>query len=231
MRLSIAALIVALLSVQANATVIRTLDGVTYEWLEMSQTINMSREQVEAQLVDPTSNIFGYQYASRAQVESLLLSYMPWDGISGNHGDPVAISGALALHNEFGITEFTSLSSTVSRDTVDGYSVQYNSFAYIDAMYGVGTECTRSFGTITIGPSCRAQITVRFAPDGTAVEVDQSERRGFDASYLYPDAINGPSDSLGSFLVRSTVVPVPAALWLFCSALGALGWMHGRKNA
>jgi hypothetical protein len=35
--------------------------------------------------------------------------------------------------------------------------------------------------------------------------------------------------SQGSFLVRSTV-PVPAAVWLFGSALAGLGWMRRRKT-
>ena len=34
----------------------------------------------------------------------------------------------------------------------------------------------------------------------------------------------------GTFLVRSSAVPVPAAVWLFGSALGLLGWMR-RKAA
>jgi hypothetical protein len=36
---------------------------------------------------------------------------------------------------------------------------------------------------------------------------------------------------VGVYLVRTSQVPVPAAVWLFGSALGGLGWMRRRKTA
>jgi hypothetical protein len=49
---------------------------------------------------------------------------------------------------------------------------------------------------------------------------------GADASALQASVFDSP----GTW-TKSTVVPVPAAVWLFGSALGLLGWMRRRKAA
>jgi hypothetical protein len=45
------------------------------------------------------------------------------------------------------------------------------------------------------------------------------------------DASNGTSDGFGYELVGASVIPIPAAVWLFGSALGLLGWIRRRKSA
>jgi hypothetical protein len=46
-------------------------------------------------------------------------------------------------------------------------------------------------------------------------------------------AFVGAEEALGSYAIELnlTPVPVPAAVWLFCSGLGFLGWKSRRKNA
>ncbi len=46
----------------------------------------------------------------------------------------------------------------------------------------------------------------------------------------YSGVASSGSFYFGTYMVRSSVVPVPPALWLFGSALGLLGWMR-RKAA
>ena len=83
----------AAVSINANAVVINTLNGVDYEWLELTATAGMSRLDVEVQLSDVTSALYGYEYASRALVEDLLLSYSSWDRTSGSHHRRRKLSG------------------------------------------------------------------------------------------------------------------------------------------
>ena len=63
------------LSTSVNASVFNTLNGVDYEWLELTETVGMSRNQVEAQLNDVNSPLYGYEYASISLIEDLFFSY------------------------------------------------------------------------------------------------------------------------------------------------------------
>lgn len=71
------------LSNSVNASIIKNLNGIKYEWLEVTGTAGLIRGQVEAQLFDSNSTLFGYQYASRALVQDLFLSYAPWTSQMG----------------------------------------------------------------------------------------------------------------------------------------------------
>ena len=46
-------------------------------------------------------------------------------------------------------------------------------------------------------------------------------------SIVDPDSY---APALGTYLVRSSVVPIPAAAWLFGSALAALGWLRRKQQ-
>ena len=72
----------AVVSINANSSVITTLNGVEYEWLELTATEGMSRDQVEASIASalPGDTLYGYDYASRTLVKDLLYSYSSWDG-------------------------------------------------------------------------------------------------------------------------------------------------------
>jgi hypothetical protein len=50
--------------------------------------------------------------------------------------------------------------------------------------------------------------------------------------YVYEDFLNGGTSVADISNVRAfSTVPVPAAVWLFGSGLGMLGWMRRRKTA
>jgi hypothetical protein len=111
----------------ANATVIKTLNGVTYEWLELSETANTSRYGINSQLSDENSALYGYEFASRQLVSDLFLSYTLWDGLEGNHGDAAVVSGIEQLFNDFGALFYNPGDGIdQSFTTVDGYTVNYD---------------------------------------------------------------------------------------------------------
>jgi hypothetical protein len=118
----------AAVSINANAVVVNTLNGVDYEWLELTATAGISRLDVEAQLSDVNSALYGYEYASRALVEDLLLSYSSWDRTSGSHVDSAVITGGENYLDDFGRTYYDpgdGVTDPVPR-VVDGDPVDYD---------------------------------------------------------------------------------------------------------
>ncbi|HEB26657.1 MAG TPA: hypothetical protein ENI05_02620, partial [Porticoccus sp.] len=113
------------ISMSANAVVQSTFNGVDYDWLELSHTQGLSREAVEERLHSANDVLYGYQYASRAQVEDLFLSYTSFDGIGGWHGNQDVVTGVTALIADFGQTYSDSSPGTRTTDTVDGLFVTY----------------------------------------------------------------------------------------------------------
>lgn len=211
LKLVLPAMLLAL-SVNANATVVNTLNGQQYEWLELTETTSMSRSEVEADLSFVNSSLYGYEYASRSLVEDLFLSYTSWDGLSGNHGDADVLTGISSLINDFGFTEEASYVAT-TYNTVDGYSVLYNHYYVLQGFMGTSSECG-------IGSTCRAYTNL-FDNNGASVMGYQSGTSGWDSTTLSPwsSADDSSYATIGSFLVKPSVVPVPAAAWLFGSAL------------
>jgi hypothetical protein len=227
MRKLFAAALLAAFSVSANAVVINTLDGQQYQWLELTETQGMSRDQVELAMLDESSNVYGYEYASRALVESLLLSYASWDGLTGYHGDASVVAGIASHLNDFGVTRSAGGSGINGPyNAVDGYTVQHDGTengSY--GLYGLESECGRS------GASCVTNTLVYSDASGTPTMAYQDAAYGWDslspATGLRRDST--PDPDIGSYLV--TTVPIPAAVWLFGSALAGLGWMRRRKTA
>jgi hypothetical protein len=52
---------------------------------------------------------------------------------------------------------------------------------------------------------------------------------GLEYSNVYSET-STTSSAIGTWLVRSTVVPIPAAVWLFGSALAGLGWLRRKQT-
>ncbi len=217
---------ITFLSTSTSAVVVNTLNGVRYEWHELSATKLMTRREVENLLTDPTSSLFGYEYASRSLVESLLLSYSSWDGQHGWHGEESVVKGLEQLVLDFGPTEtFTLPNIRDAFTTVDGYNnLQYDSGIKIHAFYGLSGECSDEFSQ-----SCIHSTDVDYA-NGLATMATQSQYFGWSASYINPSTISIDYDNnyYGSFLVR--VIPVPSSIWLFVSGFIFLIANNARKS-
>ena len=208
------------LSTSVNAVVINTLNGVDYEWLELTVTEGLSRSDVEAQLADPNSSLFGYEYASRSLLEDLLLSYSDWDGITGSHSSASVVSGVDKFVEDFG-SVFTSFAGETS--TVDGGDVSYDYREYARGFYGLDNECG-------IDVSCHGGTSAYYDSNNIAVAANQSAGLGWSSTDANPPLWNEDDSTgrIGSFLV-TTVVPVPSAVWLFGSGLLGLIGLARRK--
>ena len=216
------------LSTSVNAVVLNTLNGVDYQWLELAETQGLSRDAVEFRLADDTDALYGYEYATRQLVEDLFLSYTTWDLVDGRHGNPSAVSGASNLFSDFGATS-TDTGGGTNRTwtTVDGFQVLIDGEQEMRALYGAKNEC----GT---GESCRSALLLYTDAAGDATAVWQEADGGWDATHSSPQTRPDYTTSSGtaSFLVRDvTVVPVPAAIWLFGSGLIGLIGIARRKKA
>lgn len=200
-----------------NAVILNNINGIDYQWLELTETHGLSRDQVESRLADPDDALYGYRYASRSLVEALLLSYAPWDGIDHYHGDPVAVAGVAALIQDFGALHIYNGDGVDSiYHTLDGYSVPHDSYRYFNGLYGKKHECG-------IDITCQAHVIVYADTAGNDTLIYQQGPYGWDSTVRPVSIFSSSADrNSGSFLVKSTVVPIPAALWLFCAGLMGL---------
>ena len=217
----------AVVSINANAAVINTLNGVNYEWLELTATAGMSRTSVEAQLSDETSALFGYEYASRGLVNDLLLSYSSWDGLDGWHGDSGVVNGLALYLQDFGSLFITaSTGSPGTTTTVDGFTVEYDGSSYSFGLFGLDGECGTNL-------SCYTYVHVYEDSAGISSVAYQGGLYGWGPAIS--TSSTQPNDefdtAFGSHLVRTTSpIPVPAAAWLFASGLIGLVGFARRKT-
>lgn len=216
-----------ILSTGVNASVINSLNGIDYEWLELSATTGMSRDQVEAGIAAATPGdiLFGYQYASRSLFEDLLWSYATFDGINGWHAESQLVNGMTNFLTDFGITS-TSTYSPASFNDVHGIEMLTDSDIKSQGMYGLEDECYRH-----LGQTCNFQNIVNLY-QGVSTGTVAQDWIGWDSTH--PNSANFWDDVgsqyVGSYLVKVSAVPVPAAVWLFGSGLIGLIGVARRKK-
>ena len=223
--LSVVLLGLICVSLKVNAVVLNTLNGTDYEWLELSATTGMSRDQVEAQLVDASSDLFGYQYASRQLVQDLLTSYTPWDGLNGFHGEAGVVAGMSMYVSDFGVLEQSAPGTFLVRDVHSGV-FRYETSLKNSGIFGLTDEC------ISVFTSCVASFEVRINAMGDAVVASQTAANALDSTVEFPRLAHSSEqyDNTGSFLVKVAVVPVPASVLLFASGIIVLSGFFRKQS-
>ena len=209
-----------------QASVFNTIGGVDYEWLELSATQGMNRDAVDVLLADPTSNLYGFRYATRSEASALFYSYFSNPityGWTVGHAQE-----ALNLLNDFGRLDF--LDYTTQIDTVDAGPVIVDQRIESQFMFGETGECGNELF------SCLSFWYVwTYQGDAAAVHLELGYNL-IDASTPHSIAntvLNSSSGASfrGSLLVRNVSnVPVPSTAWLFGSGLlGLVGIARRRK--
>jgi hypothetical protein len=151
-------------------------------------------------MVDALSTNSGWQFATNAEVEDIF-----WQLFDGY---------------------FDNLPSGASHDEFPSYADQREDVDAFGALFGF-TEISGEKDSL--GLYIDEDGFVRAM--GTAIGIlDESLILGLDFTGDYSDQYESTADTLyGTYLVQSSVVPVPAAAWLFGSALGFLGWIKRRN--
>lgn len=216
-----------LLSTSVNASVMNTLNGVDYEWLELTVTAGMSRTQVEAGIAValPGDQLYGYEYASRQLIEDLFLSYAPWDGREWWHESSEVIDGTINYLNDFGLLETYEIGAIFKVNTVDGNFIPTDAVGSSGALFGLSSECGSLLQT------CGGQMAYH-SMNGVPVIAYQQANYGWDATtdpHLISASFANPT--IGSHLVRLAPVPLPATVWLFGSGLIGLIGVARREKA
>lgn len=211
--LNCAALFAAFFSINANAAILSTdwqtagdnlvtRDTTTgLEWLDLSVTSGRTYDDIAANL-GAGQEFDGWRYATGAEISDL------WTSFGGN---PAYYNG-FSTEND-GLFQLIApylgdlyCNGNIACDTGNGYSFMLTSDEYAGG-----------------GHYAALMLNAYYHPDA-ATQDNFSLHESIVTTYA-------PAE-MGSALVRSiTVVPVPAAIWLFVSGLVGLGFMTRRKAA
>jgi hypothetical protein len=175
----------------------------TLDWLDLEATAGLT-------INDALASNATWRLASNSEVENLFAQLFP-NYVSTQPTDDYADSSrggylgqeedAVAFRNLFGVNQYGSQSG---RNYSYGYYYDEDNTVRM-----MGVSITQFVGDEILG----------------------SGVFGMDFQSSHPDAESTLGHSaFGTYLVRTTAVPVPAAVWLFGSALAGLGWFR-RKSA
>ena len=179
------------------------------EWLKLTETMGMTYDNVSSQFLMGGS-FEDLRYATNAEVIAIFTQYFGIPlGPSSYYGEiPAYIDPGVRLASE-------ALGTGVSggTDEVSGPNANY-------ILVGYTGELMMDGGRFALGAHTRWSDTDYFSAQ---------DPLGSHAAYY---AISASFDSVrGSYLVRTAVVPLPAAVWLFGSGLLGLIGIARRKRA
>jgi hypothetical protein len=200
-----AAIVIACLSVNVNAALVDN-DLYTTDTASGLDWLDLT-ETVGMNYADAFTNNSEWRYATHGEVESLFaLAFQGYyhtntEGYSDSNGGAYANQKSDALN---WINMFGNTRGVAGNTTVLSYGFFYDEeglYRYMGAQYNPSND-----GSSIFSPE--------FVDDWDSYILDQD---GMDIA--------------GVFMVRSSVVPIPAAVWLFGSGLGLLGWFRRRQTA
>jgi len=199
---------------QAHAVSVFPISGINnLQWLGLNETVGLSRDQVESQMDTVGEDFYSWRYATVEEVETL--TYGLWGGITLEN-DPSNFAGGQTFFDSFGLLRFGAYTET-------GYA---DGTTYWSALFGSSGECSSGDATIT----CRGSVTLHSTLYGAPTDSASFQTIG---GLLTAYTSSGRADT-ASFLVRDTTpipaVPIPAAVWLFSTGLGLLGFIARRKS-
>jgi len=181
-----------------------TYDDVSdLSWLDLSYTGNMS-------LVGALAQNEGWRFATNSEIEDLFTqSFDGFYNTVATEGSDVSWSNGGAYANQDAdVAVFQGLFG-LSREADENSIFSFSYGLYLDE-----DGIVRSMGAAT-------------HPDDNYTIVVGTEHWPDHSQYYQ----QGSNPTFGVFLVQSGVVPIPAAAWLFVSALAGLGWLSRRQTA
>lgn len=203
-------------TINCNAATVFNVSGIeNLSWLELTSTVYMSRESVEAQL-GAGGALEGWRYATRSEVETLYDAY--WGGTTDGYSAD-NYTGARTFFDAFGVsTHYGS----------NGYDISgYSSWGTIfgddyDCSVDLNSTCYGSVGIYDQAFGAISNLGYFHDEYGLSTGIDAIN----DQNIL---SVSSGYTNVGSHLVQ--VVPVPAAVWLFFTGLLTLfGFSNHRSK-
>ena len=171
------------------------------DWLDLTETNHRSYEDISNKF-DVGQEFEGWRYASGQEALTVWSSF----GVTTPSTTPISM-GAL---------EYTSFINAV--DTMG--NIMSMNFAHIDyGLLGIVTDET------SVGSKNRLRIGAIHFTDETLVDTRLS------TNINLPQSDTSAVGGVGSYLVRTSVIPIPAAAWLFGSALIGLTGIKRNKGS
>ena len=180
------------------------------QWLDVNTTHNRSVADVTSNFTNPLDPVYGYRYASGAEVAQLIYNAGMTSSLPCS--TPAACSPVSNLVN---LIQWLGITETFNNNANDP--------SIINRVFGYTSD---------VDPSNSNNRGLAFLYYGTLVSTGAISLAFADPqfSFQFPSA----SVQIGSYLVENvSTTPLPAALPLFASGLGALcliGWRKKRKK-
>ncbi|WP_145999096.1 PEP-CTERM sorting domain-containing protein [Oceanicoccus sp. KOV_DT_Chl] len=211
--------------VNLGGTTFDTATGL--EWLDVTATIGLSYNQVSAQL-GAGGTWQGWRYATYSELDQLIAGFGYSPVITPCSLGQVYCDNSLPGDNNLIETMIQTLG-----DTYYQYLVDENLLGYYDLQAG-GAGYTYGILGSTAGsagyPGYRDIGMILDQQDYYVPSGNPGDRPDIVASIWTAQQETASDPFIGSYLVRTSAIPVPAAIWLFGSGLVALGWVR-RKQA
>ena len=189
------------------------------EWLTLTEADagQLDVNQMLAAFDDSTSDFFGWRYASRLETEALFDSL--WGGVSEDL-DASNYDGASWFFDTFGVGPQFSTNGGYGADGTGLWSMAFGPD-------GCGTAITACLGSLRVKRVEFGSVAnVGRFTDAGGLSVGLDDQNVGVAILRDNSVFSNPEANYSHLLVRNAVVPVPGALWLMLSALGAIIWIR-----